>query len=134
MDHDPAPRSTDLTASSTGLPSTTAGALTYLLGIITGVLFLVLEKKDPFVRFHAAQSIGVTVVFLVLSVALSIVTMILGIIPVLGWLVGILLSLALALVGLVVWVLLMYKAWQGEEWEFPFIGEKAREMLSGDRG
>jgi uncharacterized membrane protein len=134
MDHDPAPRSTDLAASSTGLPSTTAGALTYLLGIITGVLFLVLEKKDPFVRFHAAQSIGVTVVFLVLSVALSIVTMILGIIPVLGWLVGILLSLALALVGLVVWVLLMYKAWQGEEWEFPFIGEKAREMLSGDRG
>jgi len=134
MDHDPAPRSTDLTASSTGLPSTTAGPLTYLLGIITGVLFLVLEKKDPFVRFHAAQSIGVTVVFLVLSVALSIVTMILGIIPVLGWLVGILLSLALALVGLVVWVLLMYKAWQGEEWEFPFIGEKAREMLSGDRG
>jgi uncharacterized membrane protein len=134
MDHDPHVPSTDLTASSTGLPSTTAGPLTYLLGIITGILFLVLEKKDPFVRFHAAQSIGVTVVFIVGSVALSIVTMILGVIPILGWLVGLVLSLAFALVGLTAWVLLMYKAWKGEEWEFPFIGEKVREMLAGSRG
>lgn len=134
MDHDPHAPSTDLTTSSTGLPSTTAGPLAYVLGIITGVLFLVLEKKDPFVRFHAAQSIGVTVVFLIAAVALSIVTMILGFIPILGWLVGLLLSLAFALVGFASWVLLMYKAWKGEEWEFPFIGEKVREMLSGSRG
>ena len=45
------------TTSSTGLQPNVAGALSYLLGIITGVLFLVIEKENRFVRFHAAQSI-----------------------------------------------------------------------------
>ena len=42
---------------SSGLPENVAGALAYALGPVTGVLFLVLEKKSKFVRFHAMQSL-----------------------------------------------------------------------------
>lgn len=115
--------------SSTGLPSNVAGALAYLLGPITGILFLVLEKRDGFVRFHAAQSIGVSVVFIVAGVALGILTSVLAIVPILGWLVGILLSLGFSLLSLAVWLWLMFRAWQGDRWMAPVIGEKVQEML-----
>jgi uncharacterized membrane protein len=116
-------------ASNTGLPSNVAGALAYLLGPITGVLFLVLEKRDAFVRFHAAQSIGVSVVFIAAGVLLAVVTSVLAVVPILGWLAGLALSLGFSLLGLAVWIWLMFKAWQGDQWEAPVIGEKVREML-----
>jgi uncharacterized membrane protein len=47
------------TGTSTGLAANVAGLLTYILGPITGVLFLVLEKENRFVRFHAMQSVVV---------------------------------------------------------------------------
>ncbi|TVP46578.1 MAG: hypothetical protein EA350_06820 [Gemmatimonadales bacterium] len=116
-------------ASTTGLPSNVAGALAYLLGPLTGILFLVLEKRDGFVRFHAAQSIGVSVVFIVAGVLLGIVTSVLAIVPILGWLVGLALSLGFSLLGLAVWIWLMFRAWQGDRWLAPVIGAKVREML-----
>ena len=39
------------------LPQNTAGALTYVLGWVTGLVFLLIEKKNAFVRFHAMQSL-----------------------------------------------------------------------------
>ena len=102
--------------AETGLKKTTAGALAYVLGPITGILFLVIEK-DPFVRFHAMQS---TVVFVVLFV--------------LQWILGITiilfpLSALVGLVAFVLWLILIYKAWQGEEWEVPVLGKIARNLL-----
>lgn len=102
--------------AETGLKKTTAGALAYVLGPITGIIFLVIEK-DPFVRFHAMQS---TVVFVALFV--------------LQWLLGITIILfpLAAIVGIVsfiLWLLLIYKAWQGEEWEVPVLGKIARNLL-----
>lgn len=95
--------------SGTGLKKETAGALAYVLGPLTGVIFLILEK-DSFVRFHAMQSIVVFVALFVLEL-----------IPLFGMLVG--------LVGFVLWLLLIYKAWQGEEWEVPFLGKFARQFV-----
>lgn len=103
-------------ANGTGLSKNTAGALSYVLGPITGVIFLLLEK-DEFVRFHAMQSI---VVFIGLFA--------------IDWILGftiILLPLT-ALVGLlafILWLLLIYQAYQGREFEVPFAGKIARDLL-----
>lgn len=94
----------------------TAGALSYVLGPVTGVFFLV-TSKDPFVRFHAMQS---TVVFVALMV--------------LQWIFGITIILIplSALVGVatfILWLVLIYKAWQGDQWEVPILGKVAKDLL-----
>ncbi len=116
----------------TGLPSNMAGALAYFLGAITGILFLVLEKRDPFVRFHAAQSIGVTVVAVAISVVLMVLSAVLGFVPILGWLLGAVLSLGFMLVSVGFWLFLMFQAWQGRSWEVPGVGPRVRQMLLGE--
>ncbi len=104
--------------SSTGLEANLAGALTYVLGPITGILFLVLEKESKFVRFHAMQS---TITF----VALFVITLILSMIPILGWL----LLLPLQLAILVLWIFLMFKAFKGEKFKLPTIGDMAERQV-----
>ena len=116
-------------STSTGLTPNLAGALAYVLGPITGILFLVLEKENRFVRFHAMQSIIVSVVWFILSNVLSFLLGVLAAIPILGWLVGILVSFGMAAVGLLLWLLLMWKAFSGEEWEFPVLGAFARQQV-----
>ncbi|HLE48946.1 MAG TPA: DUF4870 domain-containing protein [Patescibacteria group bacterium] len=100
----------------TGLPKNTAGGLTYLLGPITGVAFLLLEKNS-FVRFHAMQSI---VVF--------------GFYFILGWILAVTIILAplsglLGVLSFVSWLILIYKAWKGEEFEYPVLGGYARKFV-----
>jgi uncharacterized membrane protein len=115
--------------SSTRLAPNVAGALTYVLGIITGVIFLVIEKENRFVRFHAAQSIAVTLLLIVLSVGLSVLSSALFFVPVLGWIAAFLLSVVLFFGTFVLWVLLMWRAYQGREWEVPIAGGIARKMM-----
>jgi uncharacterized membrane protein len=120
--------------SSTGLAPNVGGALAYLLGPITGILFFVLEKNNRFIRFHAAQSIGIFVVFFAFSLVLMVVSMILTAIPVLGWIISIgfvLFWLLLSFASLLLWVFLMYKAYSNEEWEFPWVGQQSRKLLMG---
>lgn len=115
--------------TSTGLTPNLAGALAYLLGPITGILFLVLEKENRFVRFHAMQSTIVSVVWIILTNVLSFLLGVLAAIPVIGWIVGILVSFGMAAIGLLLWLLLMWKAFSGEEWEFPVLGAFARQQV-----
>lgn len=103
--------------SATGLDKNTAGALSYVLGPVTGVVFLVLEK-DPYVRFHAMQSITTFVVLFVLQWVMAFTVILLPLVPL------------LSLLGFVLWLLLIYKAWQGEEWEVPVVGKYARNFVS----
>jgi len=49
-------------------------------------------------------------------------------VPIVGWLVGLLLSLGFSVAGFVLWIYLMYRAWQGDEWEVPVVGTYARRM------
>ena len=104
-------------ASSTGLDPNLAGLLCYLLGLITGIVFLIIEKESRFVRFHAYQSLAVFGALFVLS-------LIAGFIPVIGTLISIL----LAPVGLILWILLMVKAYQGERFKLPLAGDWAEEQ------
>lgn len=131
---DPAPQTPppSPSTSSTGLAENVAGALAYLMGPVTGIIFLVLEKNSSFVKFHAAQSIGIFVIVFVAFIALSIVSTILSLVPIVGWIVGLVLlfvSIIAGFGGLFLWLFLMYKAYSGEEWEFPWVGEQSRKML-----
>ena len=110
------------------MSSNVAGLLAYILGFISGIIFLVIEpyKNDKFVRFHAFQSIFFNVALIVFWIAYSIVASILGIVS-LGFLavvmclVGLLISLAV----LAYWIFLMYKAYDHELYKIPFIGDLA---------
>lgn len=118
-------------STTTGLDPNVAGALAYLLGPLTGIAFLVLERDNRFVRFHAAQSIVVGVGLIVAGIALSVIGVFLRFIPVLGWIAGSLLSFAFALGSFAFWLTLMWRAFQGEEWEVPGAGRYSRQLLPG---
>lgn len=107
-----------------------SGALAYLLGPITGILFLILDRHHPFVRFHAVQCLVVSVVWFAAGLAIGILGVLIGWIPLLGWLVEVGLAVVVSGVGLVLWVLLMVRAFQGEEWEAPVLGRYARDFAS----
>lgn len=122
-------------STGTGLESNVAGALSYLLGPITGILFYLVESEDAFVRFHGAQSTIVFGGFFVASIVLSVLATVLAFVPVVGWIAGLFLGLVgllLAPLGLVLWVLLMYKAYQGEEYALPVAGGYAHQYAAVD--
>jgi uncharacterized membrane protein len=116
------------TSTTTGIEPNVGAALSYILGLITGIIFLVLEKDNRFVRFHAAQSIAVSVIIIVLSIGVSLISGVLAFIPVLGWIVVLLLTMGLAIGTFVLWVVLMVRAYQGEQWELPVAGDLARRL------
>ncbi len=111
-------------ATAAGMSDNLAGALSYALGLITGVLFLALApyNKNRFVRFHAFQSIFFHVAFVGIWI---IETVVLAFLP---WSLAAVLSLLgmlIALGGLAVWLLLLFKAYQGERFKLPVIGDLA---------
>ncbi len=87
-----------------------AGALCYLFGWITGIIFFLLEKQSSFVKFHAMQSI-------LTFGALSIIS----IVPIIGWM----LSPVMFLVSVVLWVFCLFKAYKGERFKLPIAGNIA---------
>lgn len=100
--------------TSTGLEQNVAGLLCYVLGWITGVVFIIIERDNKFVRFHAMQSI---IVFGILTIA----RIVLGWIPFIGWVLGIIISILM----FVLWIILMIKAFRGEMFKLPWAGNLA---------
>jgi uncharacterized membrane protein len=95
------------------------GAAAYLLGFVTGIILLLVEKQSKFVRFHAMQST-------ILYGGIFIVNIALGFIPILGWLAGLILSF----VAFILWIMCMWKAFQGEMYKVPFVGDIAEQQLA----
>ena len=118
--------------AASGMTDNLAGLLCYLAGIITGILFLVIEpyNKSKFVRFHAFQSIFLFVAWIGVWIVLAIFSMILHL--VLGfWTAASLVGLLHTAVGLgffVLWILLMVKAYQGQKFSLPIIGAIAEKQ------
>jgi uncharacterized membrane protein len=102
----------------TSLKPGAAGLLCYLGGWITGIVFLVLEQKDRFVRFHAAQSI------LVFGF-LNIVFLLLRPVPFIGTFFGTIIGV----LAFVLWIVLMVKAGQGELFKLPVAGDLADKLI-----
>jgi len=118
-------------AARSGLSENTAALLSYVLGWITGLIFLLIDKR-PFVRFHAAQSL---VTFGGLHIISAVVAAIFGV----SWLyyggwanvgIGALLFGALRLLTFVLWIVCMVKAYQGVRFKLPIAGDVA-EGLAG---
>ncbi|HUS06453.1 MAG TPA: DUF4870 domain-containing protein [Bryobacteraceae bacterium] len=112
---------------ATGMSDNVAGALCYVLGLITGILFLVLApyNQSKFVRFHAFQSIFFHIAWIVFWIVLTIVGM------AMPWSLHILItlfSLLLSLGGLLVWILLIVKAYQNDRFKIPVIGDLAEKQ------
>ena len=104
--------------TSTGLQANIAGLLCYVLGWITGIIFLLIEKDNKFVRFHAWQSIFV-------FGAYTIIALIFGWIPFIGWVI----TWILGIIAFILWVFLMYKAYQNEQYQLPWAGNMAAKQV-----
>jgi uncharacterized membrane protein len=121
-----APLTGPVQASGTGkaLESNIAALLCYLLWIVGGIIFLVLEpyKNDKFVRFHAFQSIFLSIAFIVFLVVWD---GILGSLFSGAWLILGPIGIIVRLGVLILWLFLMYKAYNNEKFMVPFIGELA---------
>jgi uncharacterized membrane protein len=107
------PRHTEKT--STGFDANLAAALSYLVGFVTGIIFLLVEKENKFVRFHAMQS---TLLF----GGIVAIDILLQIVPILGALVVIFVVIPLSAI---LWLLLMFRAYQGDEFKLPLVGQMA---------
>jgi uncharacterized membrane protein len=113
----------------TGLEQNVAGALCYALGWVTGLIFFLIDKR-PTVRFHAAQSIvvfgGIAIIYIVLGPLLGASFFAGG----LGlWSIFHLVYTVLGLVTLVLWILLMVKAYQGEQFRVPIAADVADKIF-----
>lgn len=119
-------------ATQSGLSENVAGLLCYLVGWLTGLIFFLIDKR-PYVRFHAAQSL---VVFGGLHILRIVLAMIFGV----GWLFGggmgwmhfgfgFVLFSVIGLVTLILWIVLMIKAYQGERFKVPVAGDLAESFV-----
>jgi uncharacterized membrane protein len=118
--------------SSTGLSPNLAGFLCYVAIWITGIVFVLLEKKSTFVKFHAWQSIMTFVALTVVQVVLLILAAIPSPAPMLWSPKGVLIALSiivwLVIVGL--WIALMILAYQGKMWKVPWAGDWAEKQAN----
>lgn len=107
-----------------GLDENLEAMLSYVLGWISGIIFLLLEKESNFVRFHAAQS---TVTFLGFTV-ISVIIGYLSAIPLIGLMFHIVNAL-IAILAAIVWIVCMVKAFQGEKFKLPVVGDLVEKQV-----
>jgi uncharacterized membrane protein len=114
----------ELGSTSTGIKPNVAALMSYFLGWISGLIFFLIEKDNKFVRFHAMQSMvvfgGLTVLNIVLSMILSILRIYYGLY---------FLFQLIWLAAVVLWIVLMVKAYQGEKFKLPVAGDIAEQQL-----
>ena len=103
--------------SSIGLDGNVAGALAYAMGWVTGVALLLVERDNAFVRFHALQStlaFGALCGAWMVSLSMPIVGLFLAFVVILPF-------------SVVLWLFMMFKAYQGERYKLPVVGDVAEQ-------
>lgn len=121
-------------ASSTGLDPNLAAGLAVLFAPISSLVFYLIEKNSRYVRFHAAQSLVFGGALFVAWIVLSIASFVLALIPILGAIIAMVLSLALMAAGFVGWLILLIKAFTGSEWQMPVVAPYAHKLLASNVG
>ena len=117
----------------TGLQPNVAAGLAIIFSLVGGIVFLVLEKKNSFVRFYAMQSVFLGGAMLATSIIGQILMRVFAHVPLIGWLVVLLLSILLGIISLawlVAYVIAIVKAFSNQEWEIPVLGLLARKQLA----
>lgn len=123
----------DASATSTGLAPNVAAGLACVLTLVTGIIFLVIEQKNRFVRFWAMQAVVFGAAWFIASIVLTVVGAVFSHIPLLNIVVGflmVLLNLALFVVAILIYIVMLVKAFGGQEWEVPVLGKIARQQLA----
>lgn len=116
--------------AGSGMSENVAALLAYVFGWVTGIIFLLIDKR-PFVRFHAAQSIvvfgGLHLVAIALGIAFGAGFMFVGGMGVIGF--GAMLYGLVELAAFILWILLMVKAYQHQQFEVPVAGGIAKSLF-----
>ena len=136
MQNPPPVQMTEMPKSSTGLDANVAAVLSYVLNWVSGLVFFLIEKESRLVRFHAMQSLLLAIVFFVGMIALYIIWFVLAIITsqisgLLGTLVGLVVGLIIFvffIAAVIGWILGMVKAYQGQYFKLPVIGNFAEKF------
>ena len=106
--------------TSTGLSENAAGLLCYLFGWITGIIFLIIEPNNKFVRFHAFQSIIIFAILTLIGIVFSPIPFI-----------GVFITWIASVVGFILWIVLMVLAAQGKKYKVPWVGDLAEKWAGG---
>lgn len=125
----PATPSAAPAVNGTVLAPNLAAALAALFSLVGGIFFLVVEKQNKFVRFHAMQATFLGAAGVIVWFVFGVITAI----PLVGVLLAFVLWLPAVLFSLgwvVIWGICVYKAFMGEEWEIPKLGQLARKQLA----
>ena len=112
--------------TSLGLAPNVAAGLSMIMTFITGIVFLVLEKKNQFVRFWAMQAVFFGGSWLLFGILNAVLMHILGPLVILWVLVAMLINLGFV----IVWIIGLVKAFTGQAWEIPILGKMARAQLA----
>ena len=120
-----APAMAPAASTQSGLSENVAGLLCYLLGWVTGLIFFLTDKR-PFVRFHAAQSIVIFGGLMIIRIVLMMLFVSSGLA---GFSMGMGLAWLVSVVGFVLWILLMIKAYQGEKFRIPVAADLADQIF-----
>lgn len=106
----------ETSGGGTGLDPKLSAFLSYLLGIVGGIVFFAISK-DSYVRFHAMQSILLWIAFIILWFVVFVLSWMVFFLAFLAWVVW--------LGAVAIWVVMMIKAYQGEKYKLPVIGQMA---------
>jgi|ERR1700730_2631091 len=129
----PLPHDPEVNASTLDLPPNIAAALA-CIPLIGGIIFYIMEKRDPFVRFYAMQSIIFGGAWMLFNIVYMIIHAIFASVPAIGIFLSILWGIAGMLVHLafvVIWIIATVKAFTNVRWEIPYIGPVARKQVEG---
>ena len=105
--------------TSTGMQENVESLLCYLVTWITGIVFVIIEKENKTVRFHAWQSIFTFGI-------LNIIMFVLNFVPIIGWII----NFVLWIVEIILWILLMVRAYQGKMYKVPIFGNLAEKQVN----
>ena len=132
------PPAGQISKSSTGLDENIAALLSYVFGWVSGLVFFLIEKDSKLVRFHAMQSILFCVLVAVLGIALWVVTFLFflvgaslpdimgSLLALLGTFIWLIFSVGL----LIAWILCLVRAYQGQFFKLPVIGNMAEKIVN----
>lgn len=99
-----------------------AGAIAYMGWWVTGFFLLFTEKKNSYVRFHAMQSV-------LIFGSITLLLVVFKIVPIIGWILDIFLSYGIKVIAFILWLVLMWKAYNGEKYHLPYFGKLAQKQL-----